>query len=72
MGLIRRECLDHAVAFGEWELHWVMSTHESYDNDARAYLALGKDAAGSRPIEHRGSIVAEPMVGGTHNGFVRI
>ena len=72
MGQIRRECLDHAVAIGESALHWVMSTHESYHNNARAYLALGKYAAGSRPIEHWGSIISEPMVGGTHNGFVRI
>jgi hypothetical protein len=47
IGLIRRECIDHVVVFGE--RHHVLLSYMSYYNGTRTHLSLDKDAPISRP-----------------------
>ena len=47
IGSIRRECLDHAVVFGESHLRRILAAYASYYNELRTPLSLGKDAARS-------------------------
>jgi transposase InsO family protein len=72
IGSIRRECLDHAIVFGEAHLHRIVSRCASYYNEVRTHLSLAKDAPFARPIEESGRIIAEPMVGGLHHRYARI
>jgi hypothetical protein len=48
-----------------------VSLYASYYK-ARTHLSLGKDAPMSRPIEHFGRIIAEPILGGLHHRYARI
>ena len=72
IGSIRHECVDHVIILGEAHLHRITSRYASYYNQARTYLALGKDAPISRPVQARGRIVAEPMVARLHHRYARI
>jgi hypothetical protein len=60
------------IVFGETHLRRIMSMYASYYNETRTHLSLGKDAPISRPIEHFGRVIAEPMVGGLHHRYARI
>jgi transposase InsO family protein len=71
IGSARRECIDHAIVFGETHLRRLMAMYASYYNEARTHLALGKDAPAGRSVERLGRIFAEPMVGGLHHRYVR-
>ena len=51
IGSIRRECLDHVIAFGESSLRRTLSSYFSYYHQTRPHLALEKDAPEPRPIQ---------------------
>ena len=51
IGSIRRECLDHALVFGEFHLRRILTRYCAYYHRARTHLALQKDAPNGRPIE---------------------
>ncbi|WP_425905465.1 integrase core domain-containing protein [Nitrobacter sp. TKz-YC02] len=51
IGLIRRECVDHIVVFGERHLRHVLHSYMSYYNGTRTHLSLNKDAPKSRAAE---------------------
>ena len=44
IGSLRRECLDHAVVFGERHLRHMLLSYLAYYNGARTHLSLNKDA----------------------------
>lgn len=50
IGLIRRECLDHVIVFGEAHLRGVLSAFAQCYNGKQTHLLLGKDVHFSRPI----------------------
>lgn len=68
-GSARRECIDHAIVFGETQLRRIMSIYASYCNEVRTHLSLSKDAPMNRPIERLGCVIAESMVGGQHHRY---
>ena len=72
IGSIRRECVDHVVAFGEQHLRQVLKSYASYYNTARTHRSLDKDAPVSRPVQRIGRIVSHAVVGGLHHQYVRI
>src|ERR1700704_3249365 len=72
IGSIRRECLDHAVVFGEAHLRRILAPYASYYNAFRTHLSLGKDSPGRRPIQWLGQLVARPILSGLHHHYYRI
>jgi transposase InsO family protein len=40
IGSIRRECLDHVVAFGERHLRHILTSYQKYYNEVRTHLSL--------------------------------
>ena len=74
IGSIRRECLDHIIAWDERHLRRILRSYRSYYNEARTHLALGKDAPIQRPraVPADGKIVTIPEVGGLHHRYQRL
>jgi transposase InsO family protein len=72
IGILRRECLDQMVIFGEAHLRRVLSAYAAYYNQARTHLALQKDAPLRRAVQRSGAIVAIPILAGLHHQYVRI
>jgi transposase InsO family protein len=73
IGSIRRECLDHVIAFDERSLRQILASYFDYYHRSRTHLSLGKDSPDPRPIQRRGfgPIVAVPQVGGLHHRYER-
>ena len=72
IGTIRRECVDHVVAWSEQHLRQIVKSYANYYNNARTHSSLDKDAPISRPVQRIGRIVSHAMVGGLHHQYVRI
>ena len=72
IGSIRRECLDHAVVFGERHLRHLLLSYMDYYNTVRTHLSLAKDAPILRPVYTVGRIQPRPVLGGLHHQYVRI
>src|SRR3989441_3549125 len=72
IGTIRRECVDHVVAFSEEHLRQVLKSYARYYNTARTHRSLDNDAPVSRPVQRTGRIVSHALVGGLHHQYVRI
>jgi transposase InsO family protein len=72
IGSIRRECLDHAVVFGEAHLRRILAAYASYYNAFRTHLSLGKDSPAHRPIQQLGQLAARPILSGLHHQYYRI
>jgi transposase InsO family protein len=51
---IRRECVDHCIAFGEAHLRRILRSYARYYYDLRTHRSLGKDAPISRAVESLG------------------
>lgn len=73
IGTIRRECLDHVIAFGERSLHRHLQSFAAYYHRSRTHLGLQKDTPEFRPIQppSAGRILAIPEVGGLHHRYER-
>jgi putative transposase len=73
IGSIRRECLNHVLVLGDRHLRHILTRYFVYYHQARAHLALDKDAPDLRPIEPSaaGPIVRLPEAGGLHHRYVR-
>ena len=67
IGSIRRECVDHIVAFGEAHPRRILRSYACYYNGIRAHQSLDKDAPVSRPVQRNGSILD-----GLHHHYVRV
>jgi len=72
IGSIRRECIDHVIIANEAHLRRVLLAYANYYNNCRTHRSLEKDAPIHRPIERNGTIIARPILGGLHHGYVRI
>ena len=74
IGSVRRECLDHIIAWDERHLRCVLKSYFTYYNQTRTHLALNKDAPVPRPIASGpgSQIVATPEVGGLHHRYQRL
>jgi hypothetical protein len=73
IGPIRRECLDHVIAFKEAPLGRTLRSYADYYHRSRTRLSLGKDAPEPRPVQPPGlgNILALPEVGGLHHRYER-
>ncbi|MDB5609620.1 MAG: Integrase, catalytic region [Bradyrhizobium sp.] len=72
IGSIRRDCLDHIIAFGEAHLRRILISYAAYYNSVRTHRSLNKDAPVSRPVQPAGSIKSHPTLGGLHHHHVRV
>jgi transposase InsO family protein len=72
IGSIRRDCVDHMIVFGEAHLRRILTKYAAYYNELRTHRSLNKDAPIHRAIQHVGSIVSTPVLGGLHHHYVRI
>jgi len=74
IGSIRRECLNHVIAFGERHLKRILSSYVDYYNGTRTHLSLFKDAPDGRSTQlpERGRVVELKRVGGLHHEYVRM
>ncbi len=72
VGSIRRECLDHAVVFGEVHLRRILAAYAGYSNELRTHLSLDKDSPAYRPIQRLGQIAETPVLGGLHHQYCRM
>ena len=73
IGSIRRECLDHLIAFSETSLRRILRSYVEYYHRSRTHLALGKDSPEPRSIQsaEMGRVVALPQMGGLHHRYER-
>jgi transposase InsO family protein len=73
IGTIRRECLDHVIAFGEPSLYRHLQNFMVYYHQSRTHLALQKDSPAPRAIQTpaTGPIVAVAVLGGLHHRYER-
>jgi transposase InsO family protein len=72
IGSIRRECLDHAVIFGEVHLRRALAAYASYYNGIRTHLSLDQDSPSHRPIQRLGQLSVRPILGGLYHQHCRI
>ena len=72
IGSIRRECVDHMIVLGEAHLRRILSRYAAYYNEWRTHRSLNKDAPMHRAIQHAGSIISTPVLGGLHHQYVRV
>ena len=71
IGSIRRECVDHLIAFGEAHLRRILKSYATYYNDFRTHLSLAKDAPSGRGIQRTGFIIRRPILAGLHHHYAR-
>jgi len=73
IGSIRRECIDHVIAFHESSLRKILRSYFEYYHRFRTHLSLGKDSPELRAIQppEMGSVVSVPQVGGLHHRYER-
>ena len=72
IGMIRRQCLNHVVIFGEDHLRRTLKAYAAYYNHVRTHLALAKDAPLLRPVQQLGDIAVRPILGGLHHKYCRM
>jgi len=72
IGSIRRECLDHLVAFDEAHLRRVLKDYPSYYNQVRTHLSLDKNPPDFRRPQKFGSIASISILHGLHHQYVRV
>ena len=72
IGSIRRECVDHYVAFGEAHLRRILRAYARYYNDIRTHRSLDKDAPVPRPIQRTGIIRSHAILGELHHHYIRV
>jgi hypothetical protein len=59
------------LIFGERHLRRILSAYAAYYNQARTYLALGKDAPLHRAVQRSGDIATIPILARLHHQYVR-
>jgi putative transposase len=71
IGSVRRECLDHVIAFNETSLRRILRSYFDYYHRSRTHLSLAKDSPEPRLIQPPGTgrIVTLPQVGGLHHRY---
>lgn len=74
IGSIRRECTDHIIPLNQRHLQQTLKAYQTYYNESRCHLGLGKDSPEPREIEspEKGAkIIAIPQVRGLHHRYTR-
>ncbi len=73
IGSIRRECTDRIIVFGEEHLRRILSSYQTYYNEARTHLSLERNSPVPRELEppSKGRVVAIPHLGGLHHRYLR-
>ena len=73
IGTIRRECLNHVIAFSEAGLYSQLREFADYYHRSGTHLGLQKDTPESRQVQEpeTGRIVAIPEVGRLHHRYER-
>jgi putative transposase len=73
LGSLRRECLDHIIAFNESSLRRIVKAYFEYYEHSRTQLALEKDAPASRAIQPPilGRVIGLPELGRLHHRYKR-
>ena len=73
IGSIRRECLDHVIAFNERHLRRLLGSYARYYLAAPTHLSLDKQCPKPRPVDSpdQGHVIAFPHVGGLHHEYRR-
>ena len=73
IGTLRRECLDHVIAFSLDSLCRRLQRFSGYYHRSRTHLGLQKDTPEPRPLQPPGAgrIIAMPEVGGLHHRYER-
>jgi transposase InsO family protein len=73
IGSLRRDCLDHIIAFNESSLRRIVKAYFEYYEHSRTHLALDKDAPASRAIQPPtlGTVIALPQLAGLHHRYER-
>ncbi len=73
VGSLRRDLLDHVIAFDENHLRCLISYYLVYYHDDRTHLGLDKQTPNRRQVSKRPSldseVVALPRVGGLHHRY---
>ena len=72
IGLIRRECLDHIIVFGEGHLRRTLKFYADYYNGIRTHRSLNKDTPIGRPIQRTSVITSNAFLGGLHYQYSRV
>ncbi len=74
VGSLRRECLDHVIAWNALGLERVVRSYVSYYTRARTHLSLAKDSPATRPVTPPtlARIAAHPEVNGLHHRYGRV
>lgn len=73
IGTIRRECTDHLIVLGEKHLRRLLREYVRYYNESRPHSSLDGNSPLSRYVEppDRGTVVADPVLGGLHHRYRR-
>ena len=73
IGSIRRECLDHVIAFNKAHLRRILKSYFGYYHESRAHLSPVRNTPVPRRVERpaEGKVVAVPQVGGLHHRYTR-
>ena len=71
IGTLRRECTDHIIPWGEEHLRRVLGEYVRYYNEARTHQGLDGDSPEGLVVEHVGSVMGEPVLGGLHHRYRR-
>jgi len=72
IGLVRRECLDHAIVLNASGLRTILQSHVAYYTNSRTHLSLGKHSPRSRRVSPPvGRVIATAQVGGLHQRYDR-
>jgi transposase InsO family protein len=72
IGTIRRECVDHLIAFGESHLRRILHQYAAYYNGVRTHRGLNQDSPVHRAVQSIGAIKSRPILGGLHHRYCRI
>ena len=63
IGILRRECLDHVLIYGERHLPRVLTLYSLYYNETRTHLGS---------VQRSGTIIVTPILSGLHHRYARI
>jgi transposase InsO family protein len=72
IGSIRRECLDHAIVFGEAHLRRISKTYAGYYDRVRTHLSLDKAAPLFRRAQTVDTVATIPVLGGFRHRYMRV
>jgi len=74
-GSVRRECLDHLLIFGEWQLYRVIQAYVDYFNRSRPHKGIGQRLPCRSQFRSAhptgGKIISLPVLNGLHHEYRR-